>query len=112
MKEDDGGRRGENLAGGKSCYSKEEEEEEDARYDKKKGVTKKIMRGAIKLIRGSEANEVEGWQRKGGDKGQQVFLFICCSISVIDLVFSNQPLDYLSLTHTHSHAHAHTQTAS
>lgn len=57
-------RKGENLAGGKSCYSKEDEEEEDTRYYKK-GVTKKIMRGAIKLIRGSEVNEVEGGQRRG-----------------------------------------------
>lgn len=54
------------MAGGKSCYSEEEEEEDDTRCDKKKGVTKKIMRGAIKLIRGSEVNEVEGGPKRGG----------------------------------------------
>lgn len=32
----------------------------------KAGVTKKITRGAIKLIRGSGVNEVEGGQRERG----------------------------------------------
>ncbi len=47
-------------------------------------------------------------ERERGVKGQQVFLFICCSISVIDLVFFHQPPG-LPITHTHARAHTHTQ---
>lgn len=95
-------------AGGESDHDEEEDEEKEEATRRREiqkmraGVTKKITRGAIKLIRGGGVNEVEGW--RGGDKGQQVFIFICCSISVIDLVFSNQPL---GLSHTHTHTHTH-----
>lgn len=64
------------------------------------GETKNMRRGVIKVMT-SGVNEIEGGlgEERGG-KGQQVCLFICCSISVIDLVFSHQPLG-LSFTYTH-----------
>lgn len=83
-------------------------EERRERQNLRGGETKKIRREAIQLIRKSGENEMVVWWRgesERGVKGQQVFLFICCSISVIDLVFSHQPPG-LSRTHTHA-THTH-----